>query len=79
MSEKVGVYICHCGTNIAGTIDVEDVSVWAGDSAGKRARLYLFCIGCVSRKARDSQSQITPESTSSPSYMLLAISVIRIC
>ncbi|VVB87681.1 Heterodisulfide reductase subunit A-like protein [uncultured archaeon] len=20
-----GVYICHCGSNIAGTIDVEDV------------------------------------------------------
>lgn len=29
MSEKVGVYICHCGTNIAGVIDVEDVARWA--------------------------------------------------
>ena len=28
--EKVGVYVCHCGTNIAGTVDVEDVAVWAG-------------------------------------------------
>ncbi|HEC22702.1 MAG TPA: CoB--CoM heterodisulfide reductase iron-sulfur subunit A family protein [Chloroflexi bacterium] len=27
--EKVGVYICHCGNNIAGTIDVEAVSEWA--------------------------------------------------
>ncbi|MFO8036977.1 MAG: CoB--CoM heterodisulfide reductase iron-sulfur subunit A family protein [Anaerolineales bacterium] len=27
--EKVGVYICHCGTNIAGTIDVEEVKNWA--------------------------------------------------
>ena len=27
--EKVGVYVCHCGTNIAGTIDVEDVAKWA--------------------------------------------------
>lgn len=29
--ERVGVYICHCGTNIAGTVDVEDVSSWAGE------------------------------------------------
>ncbi|OGO17279.1 MAG: disulfide reductase [Chloroflexi bacterium RBG_16_48_8] len=30
MSEKVGVYICHCGTNIAGVVDVEAVAKWAG-------------------------------------------------
>jgi heterodisulfide reductase subunit A len=24
--EKIGVYICHCGTNIAGTVDVEQVT-----------------------------------------------------
>ncbi len=28
--EKVGVYICHCGHNIAGTVDVEEVARWAG-------------------------------------------------
>lgn len=27
---KVGVYVCHCGHNIAGTVDVEAVSQWAG-------------------------------------------------
>ena len=26
---KVGVYICHCGTNIAGTVDVEAVADFA--------------------------------------------------
>ncbi len=31
MSERVGVYICHCGTNIAGVVDVEEVSRWAGE------------------------------------------------
>jgi len=25
VSEKLGVYVCHCGTNIAGTVDVEAV------------------------------------------------------
>jgi heterodisulfide reductase subunit A len=32
MSEKVGVYICHCGSNIAGVVDVEEVAKWAGDN-----------------------------------------------
>ena len=27
--ERVGVYVCHCGTNISDTVDVEDVAVWA--------------------------------------------------
>jgi len=27
--EKIGVYICHCGTNIAGTVDVEAVTDFA--------------------------------------------------
>jgi len=27
--ERIGVYICHCGTNIAGTVDVEEVTDFA--------------------------------------------------
>ncbi len=30
MAEKIGIYVCHCGSNIAGTIDVEEVARWAG-------------------------------------------------
>ena len=33
-SEAVGVYICHCGTNIAGTVDVEAVAVFAAGLEG---------------------------------------------
>jgi heterodisulfide reductase subunit A len=29
--EKVGVYVCHCGSNIANVVDVEDVATWAGE------------------------------------------------
>jgi len=32
MSERIGVYICHCGSNIAGVVDVEEVSRWAGET-----------------------------------------------
>ena len=28
--ERIGVYVCHCGTNIAGTVDVREVAEWAG-------------------------------------------------
>jgi len=43
MSEKVGVYICHCGTNIAGTVDVEGVARWAGEQPHVAvARDYKF-------------------------------------
>jgi heterodisulfide reductase subunit A len=27
--ERIGVYVCHCGTNIAGTVDVEEVTRFA--------------------------------------------------
>ncbi len=27
--ERVGVYVCHCGHNIAGAVDVESVAEWA--------------------------------------------------
>lgn len=29
--ERIGVYVCHCGTNISATVDVENVAVWAKD------------------------------------------------
>jgi heterodisulfide reductase subunit A len=32
MAEKVGIYVCHCGSNIAGMVDVEEVARWAGQN-----------------------------------------------
>ena len=32
MTERVGVYICHCGSNIAGKVDVAGLASWAGES-----------------------------------------------
>lgn len=43
MSEKVGVYICHCGSNIAKTVDVVEVADWAGTQPDVEiAREYKF-------------------------------------
>jgi len=30
MAERVGVYVCHCGSNIAGIVDVAEIVRWAG-------------------------------------------------
>ncbi len=32
--ERVGVYVCHCGSNIAGTVDVVDLAKWAQEKLG---------------------------------------------
>ena len=44
MSEKVGVYICHCGSNIAGVVDVAGVAKWAEETLPnvRVARDYKF-------------------------------------
>jgi len=40
---KIGVYICHCGSNIAGTVDVAEVARFAQDLEGVVvARDYKF-------------------------------------
>jgi heterodisulfide reductase subunit A len=43
MEPKIGVYICHCGSNIAGTVDVEQVTNFAkGLPSVAIAREYKF-------------------------------------
>ena len=38
--EKIGVYVCHCGTNIAGIVDVQEVAEWA---AARHIRRRIGC------------------------------------
>jgi heterodisulfide reductase subunit A len=41
--ERVGVYVCHCGTNIAKTVDVEEIARWASEQPNVEiAREYKF-------------------------------------
>ncbi|HOT22976.1 MAG TPA: CoB--CoM heterodisulfide reductase iron-sulfur subunit A family protein [Thermoleophilia bacterium] len=41
--EKIGVYVCHCGTNIAGKVDVEEVTRWAAEQPNVAvARNYKY-------------------------------------
>ena len=42
-SQRTGVYICHCGTNIAGTVDVHTLAAYAGGLPGVAiARDYKY-------------------------------------
>lgn len=44
--QRIGVYVCHCGTNIAGVVDVVRVAQWAAEKLRHRgvvvAREYKF-------------------------------------
>ncbi len=44
--ERIGVYVCHCGSNIAGVVDVQAVAEWAAGRLKHRgvviARDYKF-------------------------------------
>jgi heterodisulfide reductase subunit A len=44
--ERIGVYVCHCGTNIAGVVDVDSVTHFAADALKGRgvvlSRDYTF-------------------------------------
>jgi heterodisulfide reductase subunit A len=43
MNKKIGVYICHCGTNIAATVDCQELALFAGTLPGvKVARDYRY-------------------------------------
>jgi heterodisulfide reductase subunit A len=43
MEPKIGVYVCHCGTNIAGTVDVEEVAKFAATLPNVAvARHYMY-------------------------------------
>jgi heterodisulfide reductase subunit A len=48
---KIGVYVCHCGSNIAGKVDVAQVSEWAGELPGVAvARNYEFMCSQVGQE-----------------------------
>ncbi|MCI0519712.1 MAG: CoB--CoM heterodisulfide reductase iron-sulfur subunit A family protein [Chloroflexi bacterium] len=61
--EKIGVYVCHCGSNIAGTVDVEDVARWAGEKLKNHgvvvARDYKFMCSSLGQELieKDIQEQ----------------------
>ena len=45
MNRKIGVYICHCGSNIAGYIDVKKAAEYAGKLPDVAiARDYISCV-----------------------------------
>jgi heterodisulfide reductase subunit A len=58
---RVGVYVCHCGSNIAGTVDVAEVARWAGENLENVAvaRDYKFMCSSLGQEliAEDIQKE----------------------
>lgn len=61
--ERVGVYVCHCGSNIAGMVDVVEVSEWAAGKLKERgvvvSRDYKFMCSSLGQELieKDIQEQ----------------------
>jgi heterodisulfide reductase subunit A2 len=60
-TEKIGVYVCHCGSNIAATVDVEDVAMWAGEELKHRgvvvSRDYKFMCSSLGQELIEKDIQ----------------------
>ncbi len=59
--ERIGVYVCHCGTNIAAMVDVEDVATWAAEELKDRgvviARDYKFMCSSLGQELIEKDIQ----------------------
>ncbi len=59
--ERIGVYVCHCGSNIAQMVDVEDVATFAKDQLGERgvviARDYKFMCSSLGQELIEADIQ----------------------
>ncbi len=60
-TEKIGVYVCHCGSNIAGIVDVQEVAEWAGERLKERgvvvARDYKFMCSSLGQELIEKDIQ----------------------
>ncbi len=58
MGEKIGVYVCHCGSNIAGKVDVEEVARWAADLPNVEvSRHYEFMCSSLGQELVENDIQ----------------------
>ncbi|MDI6696720.1 MAG: CoB--CoM heterodisulfide reductase iron-sulfur subunit A family protein [Anaerolineales bacterium] len=59
--ERIGVYVCHCGSNIAGMVDVEEVAQWAAEQLKDRgvviARDYKFMCSSLGQELIEKDIQ----------------------
>ncbi len=59
--ERIGVYVCHCGSNIAGMVDVEEVARWAAEELKDRgvvlARDYKFMCSSLGQELIEKDIQ----------------------
>ena len=69
---KIGVYVCHCGSNIAGTVDCEGVAQWAEELENVAvARDYKFmCSSLGQELIEEDINELAIEAGQPPIVML---------
>ena len=76
--ERIGVYVCHCGTNIAGVVDVQGVAEWAAAQLEHRGvvigRDYKFMCSSLGQELIEKDIKElgltpTPLETILPTYL----------
>src|SRR5574342_855999 len=59
--ERIGVYVCHCGSNIAGIVDVQQVAEWAASRLKHRGvvigREYKFMCSSLGQELIEKDIQ----------------------
>ena len=63
---RIGVYVCHCGSNIAGVVDVAEVARWAAENLTDQgvvvARDYKFMCSSPGQELVDEDiKELRPE------------------
>jgi heterodisulfide reductase subunit A len=60
-NQRIGVYVCHCGTNISAMVDVEDVATWSAQALKERgvvlARDYKFMCSSLGQEMIENDIQ----------------------
>ena len=56
MSKKIGVFVCHCGTNISATVDVEKVAEEAKTASKKKTASKAALIETSKEKLASRQA-----------------------
>ena len=63
--QRIGVFVCHCGTNIAGTVDVKAVASALEHEPGvvfSTDYQYMCCLLYTSPSPRDPKTSRMPSS-----------------
>ena len=76
--ERIGVFVCHCGTNIAGTVDVEKVAEELGKVDGVVYSTH-YTYMCSSAGQQMIEDHIKNDKRTTSLQVLFFVHVLHVC